>query len=155
MIRRPPRSTRTATLLPYTTLFRSPALHFAESACVQCGLCAATCPETVISLVPRLDFEAWRTRHRVVKEEEPFHCIRCAKPFGTQSTVERIVAKPEGRHWMFTGSNAGRLDVIRTCDSCRVDAVVAEGLEGRRAGQGKGVSGSADLGGRGVIKKKK
>src|SRR3546814_19350467 len=26
MIRRPPRSTRTATLLPYTTLFRSPAL---------------------------------------------------------------------------------------------------------------------------------
>src|SRR3546814_5531535 len=27
MIRRPPRSTRTDTLFPYTTLFRSPALH--------------------------------------------------------------------------------------------------------------------------------
>src|SRR3546814_1483380 len=27
MIRRPPRSTRTDTLLPYTTLFRSPAIH--------------------------------------------------------------------------------------------------------------------------------
>src|SRR3546814_4134545 len=28
MIRRPPRSTRTDTLFPYTTLFRSPRLHF-------------------------------------------------------------------------------------------------------------------------------
>src|SRR3546814_9220563 len=27
MLRRPPRSTRTATLVPYTTLFRSPARH--------------------------------------------------------------------------------------------------------------------------------
>src|SRR3546814_3648200 len=32
MIRRPPRSTRTDTLFPYTTLFRSPALDAAEPA---------------------------------------------------------------------------------------------------------------------------
>src|SRR3546814_7641190 len=32
MIRRPPRSTRTDTLLPYTTLFRSEAGHAADSA---------------------------------------------------------------------------------------------------------------------------
>src|SRR3546814_17731734 len=32
MIRRPPRSTRTATLFPYTTLFRSPAGHDRNSA---------------------------------------------------------------------------------------------------------------------------
>src|SRR3546814_18447930 len=31
MIRRPPRSTRTDTLFPYTTLFRSPAYGLAES----------------------------------------------------------------------------------------------------------------------------
>src|SRR3546814_2622884 len=30
MIRRPPRSTRTDTLFPYTTLFRSPAQHHAD-----------------------------------------------------------------------------------------------------------------------------
>src|SRR3546814_15107636 len=30
MIRRPPRSTRTDTLFPYTTLFRSPAEHVVE-----------------------------------------------------------------------------------------------------------------------------
>src|SRR3546814_3880942 len=30
MIRRPPRSTRTDTLFPYTTLFRSPEVHVAQ-----------------------------------------------------------------------------------------------------------------------------
>jgi ferredoxin len=106
-----------------------PALHFAESACVQCGLCAATCPEKVITLVPQLDFQAWSAQRRLVKEEEPFHCIRCDKPFGTRSTVERIVAKLEGKHWMFAGENARRLDVVRMCDNCRVDAVMNEGLD--------------------------
>lgn len=108
---------------------QKPALYFAESACVQCGLCAATCPEKVITLAPQLDFEAWSAPRRVVKEEEPFHCIRCAKPFGTKSTVERIVAKLQGKHWMFAGENAPRLDVVRMCDNCRVDAVMNEGLD--------------------------
>src|SRR3546814_14570477 len=39
MIRRPPRSTRTDTLFPYTTLFRSFALGYLEAA-VLCGACA-------------------------------------------------------------------------------------------------------------------
>lgn len=106
-----------------------PALYFAESACVQCGLCAATCPEGVIALAPRLDFQAWSARRRTVKEEEPFHCIECGKPFGTKSTVERIVAKLEGKHWMYAGQNARRLDVIRMCDSCRVSAVMNESFD--------------------------
>src|SRR3546814_19500377 len=46
MIRRPPRSTRTDTLFPYTTLFRSPGA--ARSALRRpswgCGPCAASCP---------------------------------------------------------------------------------------------------------------
>ena len=106
-----------------------PALYFAESACVQCGLCAATCPEKAIALVPQLDFQAWNTPRRVIKQEEPFHCIRCDTPFGTKSTVERIVAKLEGKHWMFTGENARRLDVVRMCDNCRVEAVMNEGFD--------------------------
>ena len=106
-----------------------PALFFSESACVQCGLCAATCPERVIALEPRMDFQAWNAPRRLVKEEEPFHCIRCDKPFGTKSTIDRIVAKLEGKHWMFAGDNVRRLDVIRMCDSCRVDAVMSEGLD--------------------------
>src|SRR3546814_4221279 len=37
MIRRPPRSTRTDTLFPYTTLFRSDARPLAESCCLRAG----------------------------------------------------------------------------------------------------------------------
>ena len=41
---------------------------------------------------------------RVLKEEEPFGCIRCGKPFGVKSTIERVSAKLESKHWMFKGS---------------------------------------------------
>ncbi|WP_166015822.1 4Fe-4S binding protein [Chelativorans multitrophicus] len=106
-----------------------PALYFSESACVQCGLCAATCPEQVITLVPQVDFQAWNAPRRAVKEEEPYNCIACGKAFGTRSTIERIVAKLEGKHWMFAGENAKRLDLVRMCDNCRVDAVMNEGFD--------------------------
>src|SRR3546814_11792128 len=39
MIRRPPRSTRTDTLFPYTTLFRSPERASGGSACLPRGYC--------------------------------------------------------------------------------------------------------------------
>jgi ferredoxin len=106
-----------------------PALYFSESACVQCGLCAATCPEHVIGLEPRLNFGAWNAARVIVKEEEPFHCASCGKPFGTKSTVERIIAKLEGRHWMYSGENARRLDLIRMCDDCRVQTVIDDSLD--------------------------
>ena len=105
-----------------------PLLRFAEDACVQCGLCKATCPEKVISLVPRLDFGAPITATRVLKQEEPFHCIRCGKPFGVKSTIERVVAKLEGKHWMYR-SSADRVEVIKMCENCRVAAVTEEGLD--------------------------
>jgi ferredoxin len=105
-----------------------PMLRFAEDACVQCGLCAATCPEKVITLIPQLDFRAATASARVLKQEEPFHCIRCDKPFGVKSTIERVAAKLEGKHWMFKGS-AQRLDVIKMCDNCRVAAVTEEGFD--------------------------
>jgi ferredoxin len=102
-----------------------PMLRFAEDACVQCGLCKATCPEKVISLTPQIDFRAATAMSRVVKQEEPFECIRCGKPFGVKSSVERVVAKLEGKHWMFKDSKK-RLDVIKMCEDCRVTAMVEE-----------------------------
>jgi ferredoxin len=99
-----------------------PMLRFTEDACVQCGLCKATCPEKVISLRSQIDFRAATAAARVLKEEEPFQCIRCGKPFGVKSTIERVAAKLEGKHWMFKGS-ARRLDVIKMCEDCRVFAV--------------------------------
>jgi ferredoxin len=101
-----------------------PMLRFAEEVCVQCGLCKATCPEKVITLKPRLDFRAGAGGARVLKEEQPFCCIRCGKPFGVRSTIDRVVATLADKHWMFKGSPE-RLDLIRMCDDCRV-AVVSE-----------------------------
>jgi ferredoxin len=101
-----------------------PLLRFAEDVCVQCGLCKETCPEKVITLKPRLDFRARSGGAQVLKEEPPFCCIRCGKPFGVRSTIERVVAKLADKHWMFKESPE-RLDLIRMCDDCRV-AFVSE-----------------------------
>jgi ferredoxin len=106
-------------------------LRFTESLCVQCGLCAATCPENAIAgLIPRLDFPAWDTPRRILKEEEPFHCVACAKPFGTRASVEAVMAKLKGRHWMFAGNGGeARLRVLMMCEDCRVEVVVGESFD--------------------------
>lgn len=106
-----------------------PTLKFQEDLCVQCGLCAATCPEKVISLAPQLDFEAWAAPPRVIKQEEPAHCLNCGKAFGVQSTIDRIIAKLENKHWMFAGDLAKRTSLIRMCEDCRVDVVVNESFD--------------------------
>jgi ferredoxin len=105
-----------------------PMLRFAEDACVQCGLCQATCPEKVIALKPRIDFRAATAGRRVIKQEEPFHCIVCGKPFGVKSSVERVVAALEGKHWMFKNSQK-RLDVIKMCADCRVGAMLEDDFD--------------------------
>jgi ferredoxin len=105
-----------------------PMLRFQEDACVQCGLCKATCPEKVISLTPQIDFTAVTAPARVIKQEEPFPCISCGKPFGTKSTIERIAAKLEGRHWMFKGKPQ-RLEVLKMCEDCRVVAVTNDSID--------------------------
>lgn len=107
-----------------------PFLGFEESLCVQCGLCANTCPENVIDLRPGVDFEAWKAPRRVVKEEEPFACITCAKPFGTRSTIERVVEKLRDRHWMFRGeAGEARVQALMMCEDCRVEVAVNQGFD--------------------------
>jgi ferredoxin len=97
-----------------------PMLTFDESVCVQCGLCAATCPEKVVTLEPRANFAAFGAKPVVLKQEEPAHCTECGKAFGVKSTIDRIAAKLEGKHWMYSGANAGRRNVLYMCEDCRV-----------------------------------
>ena len=99
-----------------------PMLKFIEDACVQCGLCQSTCPEKVITLKPQIDFRAAWAPARIIKEEEPALCVRCGKPFGVKSTIEKVAAKLEGRHWMYPAGDK-RLDVVRMCADCRVVAM--------------------------------
>lgn len=95
-----------------------PMLSFAQDACVQCGLCRNTCPEKVIALVPEIDFRDRARGAVVVKEEEPFCCVTCGKPFATRSAIEKIAATLAGKHWMFATPEAARR--VRMCGDCRV-----------------------------------
>ncbi|MBY0338628.1 MAG: 4Fe-4S dicluster domain-containing protein [Acetobacteraceae bacterium] len=105
-----------------------PQLNFLEDACVQCGLCAATCPEKVITLEPRLNFAPEAAKPQVVKEEEPLCCTRCAKPFGTKSSVERVKAKlVSSGHWMF--QDPKRLAVLEMCEDCRAIEATLGGVD--------------------------
>ena len=92
-----------------------PALRFIERNCVQCGLCAATCPEQAIGLVPRLLLGPQAREAVTLNEAQPFHCVRCAKPFGTKQMVENMLGKLGG-HSMFAGGTRR----LQMCGDCRV-----------------------------------
>lgn len=99
----------------------SPQLRFQEDACLQCGICTTICPEKALTLDPRLNLADDALRPIVLKEEEPFQCIECGKPFGVRSTVMRLTEKLAGKHSMFQDNKAVKL--IQMCDDCRVNAV--------------------------------
>jgi ferredoxin len=67
--------------------------RFIERNCVQCGLCEDTCPENAITLTPRLLLSEAAKQVRVLNEAQPFHCIRCSKPFATAQMIETMVQK--------------------------------------------------------------
>jgi len=94
----------------------APVLRFIERNCVQCGLCERTCPEHSITLEPRLLLTAQAKQPVTLNEAEPFHCLRCGKPFGTRQMVENMTAKL-GAHGMFVGAGLRRLQL---CADCRV-----------------------------------
>ncbi len=93
-----------------------PQLKFIEKNCVQCGLCATTCPEDAIQLQSRMLLTKERTQSRVLNEQPPYACIRCAKPFGTIKAIESMLGKLAG-HSMFQGEALARL---KMCGDCRV-----------------------------------
>jgi len=101
-----------------------PQLSFVEAACVQCGVCVATCPEKVITLEPRYNFKSEALAPDVIKTEEPFHCVSCGKAFGAKSSIERIVDKLRG-HSMFQSEE--QLKLIQMCDNCRVVTLANSG----------------------------
>ena len=94
----------------------APQLKFIEKNCVQCGLCATTCPEDAIALQPRLLLSPERKQARVLNETQPYGCIRCGKPFGTLKGVEAMLGKLVG-HSMFQGA---ALERLKMCGDCRV-----------------------------------
>ncbi|WP_036250084.1 4Fe-4S binding protein, partial [Methylibium sp. T29] len=96
-----------------------PQLRFTEKNCVQCGLCVVTCPEDALALAPRLwlaDSGKARKQPRVLHEMQPWACVKCGKPFGTQKAIEGMLTKLAG-HSMFQGA---ALERLKMCGDCRV-----------------------------------
>src|SRR3546814_16889264 len=84
MIRRPPRSTRTDTLFPYTTLFRSAAAHYwASRAAVAAGQPAL--------VQPRLRAAA--------ANEETFYGLLAAESLGVETAIQRENIRADRRAW--------------------------------------------------------
>ena len=94
-----------------------PQLRFIERNCVQCGLCAATCPENAIRLVPRLALGEESKRAYVLNEAAIFNCVRCGKPLGTEKMIGAMLERLAG-HSMF--AEPGALDRLKMCADCRV-----------------------------------
>jgi ferredoxin len=80
-------------------------------------LCVNTCPENAISLTPRLLLGAAAKQEAVLHRSEPFHCVRCNKPFGTKQVVDNMLLKLSG-HSMFAEGPALRR--LQMCADCRV-----------------------------------
>lgn len=101
----------------------TPELRFYESNCIQCGLCARTCPEDAITLLPRARLGIGAAVSEVVAHTEPYHCVKCGKPFATARMIETMLARLSG-HSMFAASR----DRLRMCADCRVvDSMVGPG----------------------------
>jgi ferredoxin len=105
----------------------APQLRFVEKNCVQCGLCASTCPEQAITLQPRLLLTPERKQARVLNEAQPFACVRCGKAFGTLKGIEAMIGKLAG-HSMFQGA---ALERLKMCGDCRVIDIYSSKNEAR------------------------
>jgi ferredoxin len=92
-----------------------PQLRFLEKNCVQCGLCEKTCPENAITLTPRLLLTEAARQPAILNEAQPYHCIRCNKPFGTLQMIENMVSKLS-----LHGAFAGNINRLKMCSDCRV-----------------------------------
>ena len=101
----------------------APQLLFREDACLQCGICAATCPEKVIKLEPQFNLTDSAMAAELVVEDTPFSCTECGKPFGSTRSIEKVIAKLSD-HSMFQQS--ARTDMLKMCEDCRVEAMFAQ-----------------------------
>jgi hypothetical protein len=77
----------------------------------------STCPESAVALTPRLLLTPAARQEVELNRAEPFHCVKCGKPFGTKQMIESMVGKLSG-HSMWQGEAV--LNRMMMCADCRV-----------------------------------
>ena len=110
-----------------------PQVSFSEAACVQCGLCRATCPENAISLEARYNFATSALSPVVLYEEDPLECSRCGKAFGSKSAIEKVISILAGKNPMFKSSE--QLALLKMCDNCRIIAMAETPMDPMAMGE--------------------
>ncbi len=104
----------------------TPGMTFREQDCVQCGLCEQSCPESVISLTPRYNWDSVsRQQRQTLHQEEAAECISCGKPFAPVSMVNMLIERLRN-HSHFQDDAIKRLSM---CEDCRVRDMVADMIE--------------------------
>jgi ferredoxin len=106
------------------------ALELRQVACVDCGLCAPACPESVITLRDETFLDAGALAYQTVVQDEPLRCTKCGTPFGTRRAVEVIEQKVLGMSSLLDTFAGPRRNLLRMCANCRAVAAVAAMQEG-------------------------
>ena len=103
----------------------TPQLRFIETKCVQCGICAATCPEHAITLSPRLSLTPEARQPRVAERgvRSSVHTLQQAARH--REMIGNMLARL-AEHSMF--AEAGALERLKMCADCRVIDMMHKGF---------------------------
>ena len=91
------------------------SLNHIPALCVQCGICVTICPENALTAKNGLFLEDTFFQERVIAQAEPARCKACGKIFGTQKSLEKVLAVLAAKN-MWNGED----DLLSYCDECRV-----------------------------------
>lgn len=105
-------------------------LELRQVDCVNCGLCASACPESVITLKPEIFLDRGALEYQVVAQDETLRCAKCDAPFGTRRAVEVIEAKVFGMANLLDTFTGARRNLLRMCPNCRAVAATLEMQKG-------------------------
>lgn len=105
-------------------------LELRQVACVNCGLCATACPESVITIQSEIFLARRALDYQVVVQDEALRCTRCGTPFGNRRAVDVIEAKLLGMPALLDTFAGRRRNFFRMCPNCRAVAATLEMQQG-------------------------
>ena len=91
------------------------SLRHTPAQCVQCGICVNICPENALTMKPGLVLQDSFFAEKTISQAEPAKCKGCGKIFGTQKSLEKVMAILSSKN-MWDSDD----DLLSYCENCRV-----------------------------------